>query len=136
MPSRPLRMAQMKMGTPTRRSALRTLGRVNSRSETGASPRRTSGCLSTTPAAYGVRGRRPHTARLALRDADEVAGGVAERAVAGAPALVHRLLEDVGPGGPDLLERGVEVVGGEHQPVEHALGQQGAERVGVGRVLG
>src|SRR4051812_40659341 len=46
-----------------------------------------------------------------LRDADEVSRRVAEGAVARAPRLGRRLLQYLGAGRPDLLERRVEVVG-------------------------
>ena len=51
--------------------------------------------------------------RSGLRDAHEVARGVAERTVAHSPGLRRRLLEHLGPRRPDLLEGGVEVVGAE-----------------------
>src|SRR4051794_11549702 len=54
-----------------------------------------------------------------LEDADEVAGGVAERAVAHAPRLVGRLLDDVDVDRLQLLEGAVDVLGGE---VDAAVG--------------
>ena len=51
-----------------------------------------------------------HRPRSGLCDTNQVAGGIAERAVAGAPGLRRRLLEDLGTGCPDLLEGCVEIV--------------------------
>ena len=62
---------------------------------------------------YLPGGRRQRD--LGLRDPDHVARGVAERAVARAPELVHRLLQHLGAGGAHLLERGVEVGGAEQR---------------------
>ncbi len=61
--------------------------------------------------------------RSGLRDADEVARGVAERAIARAPRLGRRLLEHLGTQRTDLLERGIEIVGAEdpspQRPLRH-----------------
>jgi len=54
-----------------------------------------------------------HPGRSGLRDADEVARGVAERTVAHSPGLRRRLLEHLGPRRANLLEGGIEVVGTE-----------------------
>ena len=67
-----------------------------------------------------------------LRDPHEVARRVAERAVAGAPGLRHRLLQHLGAGGPDRLERGVEVVGAEDRGLERALRHEREQRVALG----
>ena len=62
--------------------------------------------------------------RSGLRDADDVARGVAERAVAHSPGLRRRLLEHLGPRRLDLLEGGVEVVGAEYRSLQRALGHE------------
>ena len=55
----------------------------------------------------------PGVQRLAqLLDAQQVAGGVAEGAVADAVWLVGRLLDDLGAAGLDLLEGGVDIGAG------------------------
>src|SRR5688500_17261796 len=56
-----------------------------------------------------------------LGDADEVAGRVADRAVAHAPGLRCGLLEHLGARCPHLLERGVEVVGTEDRRLQRTL---------------
>src|SRR5947207_1296555 len=68
-----------------------------------------------------------------LVDPDQVAGRVADGEVPRAPELVGRLLHDLGARGANLLEGGVEVVGVEVDPVEGALGEEGRDRVPVGR---
>jgi hypothetical protein len=65
-----------------------------------------------------------------LIDAHQIAGRVTYGTVPRAPRLVGRLLHDLGVGGAELLERGVEVVGVEVDAVEGALGEEGGERVG------
>src|SRR5262245_41278421 len=55
-------------------------------------------------------------------DADQVAGGIAEGAVANAVRLVGRLLDDLGVAGLQPLEGGVEVGGGQVDAGEGALG--------------
>src|SRR5947199_798867 len=75
----------------------------------------------------GTRARRS-----GLRDADEVARGVAERAVARAPGLGRRLLEHLGARRPDLLERGVEVIGAEDRSLERPLRHERQEGVTLG----
>src|SRR3954468_2378589 len=67
-----------------------------------------------------------------LRDADEVAGRVAECAVAGTPRLRGRLLQHLGAGRPDLLEGDVEVVGLEDRCLQRPLGHEREERVTLG----
>src|ERR1700744_6167305 len=59
-----------------------------------------------------------------LVDADVVAGGVAERAVADPVGLVGRFLNDVGATRRHPLERGVEIAGGQDQPGVAALRHQ------------
>src|SRR5262245_15845630 len=75
-----------------------------------------------------------------LLDTDEVAGGVAERAVANAVGLVGRLLHDLDVVAGDLLERLVHVVGCQEQHGVRALGHHLADRaplvVGDARVHG
>ena len=68
----------------------------------------------------------------ALVDADHVAGGVAEGAVARAPRLDDGFLEDLGAGRAEGFERGVEIVRGEHQHGHHALGEQLLDGVAIG----
>ncbi len=67
-----------------------------------------------------------------LRDADQVARGVTERAVARAPGLRHRLLQHLGARRADLLERGVEVVGTEDRRLQRALRHEREEGVALG----
>src|SRR5712691_14325 len=67
-----------------------------------------------------------------LRDADEVARGVAERAVARAPGLGRRLLEHLGARRPDLLECVVEVVGAEDRRLQRSLQHERKEGVALG----
>ena len=74
------------------------------------------------------RARRPS----GLRDADHVARGVAERAVARAPRLGHGLLKHLGARRADLLERGVEVVGAEDRGLERSLRDEREEGVAFG----
>src|SRR3954466_3528985 len=57
-----------------------------------------------------------------LLDADEVAGGGAERAVAEAVRLLRGLLHDLGVAGLDPVEGGVELPGGQQDPAVGALG--------------
>src|SRR5437773_9412439 len=85
---------------------------------------------SRIPRALGFRAiaSRPHSG---LRDAHEVARGVAERAVARAPRLGRRLLEYLGARGPDLLERGVEIVGAEDRSLQRALRHERQEGVAL-----
>src|SRR3954470_10868046 len=75
-----------------------------------------------------------------LPDADEVAGGVAEGAVAHSVRLVGRFLDDLGVAGLHLLEGAVEVLGGEQDPAEralrHHLGDGAALVVGDARIDG
>ena len=59
--------------------------------------------------------------RSGLRDADEVARGVAERAVANPPGLGRRLLEHLGARRANLLEGGVEVVRVEDRSLQRSL---------------
>src|SRR5262245_40455880 len=54
----------------------------------------------------GVYPIGPAGRRSGLGDAHEVARGIAERAVTGAPGLGDGLLEHLGPRGADLLEGG------------------------------
>ena len=56
--------------------------------------------------------------RSGLRNADEVARGVAEGAVARSPRPRRRFLEHLGARRPDLLERGVEIVGAEDRRLQ------------------
>src|SRR5262249_58681102 len=65
-------------------------------------------------------------------DADQVAGGVAEGAVANPVGLVDRFLDDLGAAGGQLFEGGVEVAGGQHDPAVGALGHH----LGDGAPLG
>ena len=70
--------------------------------------------------------------RSGLRDADEIARGVTERAVARAPGLGHRLLQHLGARRPDLLERGVQVVGTEDRRLQRPLRHQRQQGVALG----
>src|SRR5690242_6191065 len=63
-----------------------------------------------------------------LLDADQVARGVAEGAVAHAVRLVDRLLDDLGPTGLHLLEGVVEIRGGQQDPPVGALGHHLGDR--------
>jgi NAD(P)-dependent dehydrogenase (short-subunit alcohol dehydrogenase family) len=75
------------------------------------------------------------SARLAgscLRDADQVARGIAERAVARAPRLIHGLLQHLGAGCPEVLEGRAEIARLEDDHREHALGEQLLQGVPVG----
>src|SRR3954447_884680 len=63
-----------------------------------------------------------------LLDADEVAGGIAEGAVADAVGLLGRLLDDLGVAGLQPLERAVEVGGGQVDAGEGALGHHLGDR--------
>jgi hypothetical protein len=56
-----------------------------------------------------------------LGEADLVAGRVAERAVPNAVRLVDRLLQHVGPGRADRLERGIDVLDGVVEPASSAI---------------
>lgn len=66
-----------------------------------------------------------------LRDADEVARGVAKGTVTGAPGLGGRLLEHLGARCPDPLERGVEIVGAEDRRLQRTLRHQRQESVAL-----
>src|SRR5215510_13242607 len=57
-----------------------------------------------------------------LLDADQVARGIAEGAVADPVRLLDRLLDDLGAVGLQPLEGAVEVAGGKHDPAVGALG--------------
>src|SRR6266511_705927 len=73
--------------------------------------------------------RSPDGSALLL-DADQVPRGIAEGAVADPVRLVDRLLDDLGVAGLQLLERGVEVLGGQVDAgvgaLGHHLGDRGA----------
>lgn len=70
--------------------------------------------------------------RRRLRDADGVAGWVAEGTVAHALGLVDGLLEHLGAGCAHSLEGRVEVVRAEHHHRQDALGKEFLQRVSVG----
>src|SRR5665811_439009 len=57
-----------------------------------------------------------------LLDADQVARGIAEGAVANAVRLLGRLLDDLGVAGLHPLEGAVEVLGGQEDPAVGTLG--------------
>src|SRR3954453_143492 len=78
----------------------------------------------STPCAWGRRS--------GWGDPDEVARGVTEGAVTRPPRLRRRLLQHLGAGRPDLLERGVEVVGGEDRGLQRPLGHQRQEGIALG----
>jgi hypothetical protein len=59
--------------------------------------------------------------RARLAEAQHVAGGIAEGAVADAVWLVDRLLQHLATRGADSLESGVAVVGGEDDTVQQTL---------------
>jgi hypothetical protein len=67
-----------------------------------------------------------------LVDADQVAGRVADGAVPRAPRLVGRLLDDLGTGGDQPVEAGVEIVAVEVDAVEGALGDESGDRLAIG----
>src|SRR5690606_7596062 len=93
----------------------------------GTSTAGAAGSGGTIPAGNGRDVRIRHTVSTSLPrlvDPQQVPGGVPEGAVADAVRLVHRLLEDLAPGGTDLLEGGVDVVGGEDDAAQQALGEQ------------
>src|SRR5260370_17893645 len=75
-----------------------------------------------------------------LLDADQVARGIAEGAVANPVRLLGRLLDDLGAAGLHLLEGAVEVGGGQQDPAVgafgHHLGDGAALVVGDPRVSG
>ena len=75
-----------------------------------------------------------------LLDADQVARGIAECAVANPVRLLGRLLDDLGSAGLHLLEGAVEVIGGQQDPaigaLGHHLGDGAALVVGDPRVGG
>src|SRR5687768_7702394 len=71
--------------------------------------------VSPSVGRWGRRNSRP------LLDADEVARGIAEGAVADTVRLVGRLLDHLGLG-LQLLEGGVDVAGGQQDPAVGALG--------------
>src|SRR5215203_6192940 len=66
--------------------------------------------LSAGCAALLIGGLRPSLGSGHLEDADQVARGIAEGAVADAPRLVGRLLDDLGVARLQLVERAVEVL--------------------------
>src|SRR5689334_10872201 len=80
-----------------------------------------------------TRGRRGGCGRRLdrLGEPQVVARRVAERAVAHPVRLVDRLLQHLGAGRPEPLERRGQVVGGEDRAAQHTLGQQRAQRLGV-----
>ena len=65
----------------------------------------------SVPVAVGVSATPDGSAELL--DADQVAGGIAEGAVADAVRLLGRLLDDLGVAGLQPLEGAVEVLGGQ-----------------------
>src|SRR5271165_786189 len=68
------------------------------------------------------RGLRLPDGLAQLLDADQVARGIAEGAVANPVGLLGRLLDDLGSAGLHLLEGAVEVGGGQQDPAVGALG--------------
>jgi len=92
--------------------SFRVFGRQLGRVETDERSRRTS---------PRRRPSQPHPRRSGLRDPDEVARGITERAVARAPGLGRRLLEYLGARRTDLLEGRVEVVGPEDRRLQGPL---------------
>src|SRR6266498_1224679 len=72
--------------------------------------------------ARGWRDQSSPPARLV--EAQHVAGGIAEGAVADTVRLVDRLLQHLGTRGADALESGVAVVGAEDDTAQQALRQQ------------
>src|SRR5580700_3831114 len=75
-----------------------------------------------------------------LEDADEVAGGIADGAVADPVRLLDRLLDDLGLTGLQLGERVIQIAGGEDDdrvsPFRHHLGDRAALIVGDAGVGG
>src|SRR5262245_26605387 len=98
-------------GAPLTRTVARYDGFPRSRSATNAA---SSGSVAANVPQVVITRGRPS----GLRDPDHVARGVAERAVPGTPGLGHGLLEHLGARCPDLLERGVEVVGAEDRDLQ------------------
>src|SRR3954452_25616805 len=66
-----------------------------------------------------------------LLDAEQVAGRIAERAVADPVGLVGRLLDDLGVAGLQPLERAIEVLGGQVDAGEGALGHHLGDRAAL-----
>src|SRR3712207_5247451 len=84
-----------------------------------AAERGNGGRRSSPPC--GCRLRSPE-ASAQLLDAEQVAGGIAEGAVADPVGLLGRLLDDFGAAGLQPLERAVEVLGGQEEAGVGALG--------------
>src|SRR4051794_3393372 len=115
-PETPVNTVRRRFGISTLRS-LRLLTRAPCTRITSwlSAPRNAGDCESVLVA---MRTVSPTGRRSGLRDADEIARGVTERAVSRAPWLGRRLLEHLGAGRADLLERRVEVVGAEDRRLD------------------
>src|SRR5436190_9944303 len=108
------------------RRAIRPYGREND----GLACRRSATNVASSGST--ARERAPRRRRSGLRDANEVARRVAERAVACTPGLRRRLLQHLGARRAHLLERCVEVVGAEDRGLERTPRDEALERVAFG----
>src|SRR5215471_10118812 len=89
-----------------------------------------TGCPpTTTPATVRAAVR----SRLALAEPNLVAGRVAERAVPHAVKLIHRLLQDLGTSGLDVLEGRITILGAEDDAAQQTFGQHLLHDLAVGR---
>src|SRR3954454_4746380 len=109
---------------------------ISSRTRRSVSPRQSS--ISASRWSFTSDADRPSSdvelvMTSCLRNAHEVAGGVAERAVARSPRLGCRLLEHLRARCPDLLEGGVEVVRAEDGRLHRPLRHQAQQGVALGR---
>src|ERR1022692_3323511 len=93
--------------------------RLLRRGHPGPIPARTPPTPRATRAQSGLR---LPDGSAQLLDADQVARGIAECAVANPVRLLGRLLDDLGSAGLHLLEGAVEVGGGQQDPAVGALG--------------
>src|SRR3954451_13060939 len=108
---------------------------ISSRIRRSVSPRQSSISASRWSITSDAGGPAPDVEFVmasCLRNAHEVAGGVAERAVARSPRLGGRLLQHLRTRCPDLLEGGVEVVRTEDARVHRPLRGHAQQGVLVG----
>src|SRR5690348_7761135 len=83
--------------------------------------------IAVTLAAAASGARPVLNGSAVLVDADQVARGIAERAVADAVRLLGRLLDDLGVAGLQPLEGAVQVVGGQGDDRVGSLGHHLAD---------